>query len=188
VKLISPGYLEENRRLHRLKQGYGGGGHKHAPDVVNFAAYLKAETILDYGCGEGTLKIALGKGNKKAEIEGFRWPGKVREYDPAVKGRLVAVESDLVVCTDVLEHIEPKLLTNVLQHISSLALKGVFMEIACRPSDKLLKDGRNAHLIVRPPKWWVKRLNTEGLKVFKWVPKARKEDNGPHSLRVWVIQ
>ena len=41
---------------------------------------------------------------------------------------------------------------------SRLTKKVAFLVIACRPANRHLDDGRNAHLIVEPPDWWLKKI------------------------------
>lgn len=108
--------------------------------------------ILDYGCGKSTLQQQL--------------PFKIQQYDPAVpKYSTLPDPADIVVCTDVLEHIEPDNLGNVLLHIHSLAKKAAFLVIATRPAKKILEDGRNAHLIVKDMVWWLGALKECGFYV-----------------------
>ncbi len=142
-RMISAKYRKQNEMLHAMNSGYGAGGHRWAGRVVDILNRIEGESILDYGCGKGTLAKAIGS---------------IREYDPAIEGKTEAAPSDLVVCTDVLEHIEPALLDNVLQHLSSVTLKRLFFNIATCPAKKSLPDGRNAHLLVRPGFWWKDRL------------------------------
>lgn len=146
MQLISEQYREENRRQHANKNGYGVGGHKHAQDVQHFAALIGAQTVLDYGCGQATLSQQLRRIS----------PVKVFNYDPAVEEYSVPPDpADLVVCTDVLEHIEPTCLFDVLRHMQQLSLKGFYFQIATRPAKRVLSDGRNAHLLVHPPYFWL---------------------------------
>lgn len=145
MNLISPEYLKLNAELHSRIPEYGTHGHFHAPEIVTFANAIGTRTILDYGCGRATLANALGE--------------RVVNYDPAIPEYSNPPEpADLVTCCDVLEHCEPELLDNVLDHIQSLALKGVFLVIALHPAKKTLADGRNAHLIQQPPEWWMPKL------------------------------
>jgi hypothetical protein len=78
-------------------------------------------------------------------------------YDPAIESfSQLPSPADLVICWDVLEHVEPNCLDSVLAHIKSLAIKSVYLVIATRAdSSKLLPDGRNPHLIVKPAQWWI---------------------------------
>jgi len=183
--LISAGMLRYNRTLHAAGD-FGGSGWKRAEDALEFALALKAGSVLDYGSGEGTLRMRLTRGHKKRKIEGLGWTGKVYEYDPAVPRKETARRADLVVCTDVLEHVEPKMLFNVLAHIRSLASRGIYLNIATRKSNKTLPDGRNAHLIIKSLKWWVRTVRKSGMRVANVVETRRKNDHGPHSVTIKV--
>jgi len=46
----------------------------------------------------------------------------------------------------------------VLEHIASLVKVRGLLVISQRLANKTLADGRNAHLIVKPTKWWMERL------------------------------
>jgi hypothetical protein len=65
----------------------------------------------------------------------------------------------MVACIDVLEHIEPELLDNVLDHLQSLTELVVMLTIDSGPAGKVLSDGRNAHLIQEPMAWWLPKLS-----------------------------
>ena len=64
----------------------------------------------------------------------------------------------MVTCTDVLEHIEPKYIDNVLLHLFLLSDRIIFLNINTREANKTLPDGRNAHLIVQKGDWWIKKI------------------------------
>jgi 2-polyprenyl-3-methyl-5-hydroxy-6-metoxy-1,4-benzoquinol methylase len=68
------------------------------------------------------------------------------------------VPADLVCCIDVLEHIEPEYLSAVLSHLASLTKNLAFLTIHSAPAIKILPDGRNAHLIIKPMSWWTPTL------------------------------
>lgn len=144
--LITDDYRRQNAELHR-KGRFGGSGHKNAAAVRAFARDLGCSTILDYGCGQGTLKDALPE-------------FQIAEYDPAIEAISADPEpADLVVCTDVMEHVEPQCLDDVLAHIASKARRGAYFAIALRlDSKKTLPDGRNPHLIVESAEWWRDRI------------------------------
>lgn len=163
--LASPEYRAQLRAKHE-SIAWGKHGHSHADEVVAYARKLGASSILDYGCGRGTLRQAV-KG----------W--KVQEYDPGIPGKDIPPKpADFVACTDVLEHIEPDRLDAVLGHIYRLAEKGGYFVISCRLAREILPDGRNAHLIVQPPEWWLAQLARVGFKV------ERSEER--KGLCVWV--
>jgi hypothetical protein len=155
---ISAGYVAEQKTLHARPQGYGGKGSAWAQPVAKLIRTFSASSVLDYGCGQGSLVRAL----RQMELKGVR----LAEYDPAIPGKdWPPVFADLVVCTDVLEHVEPDKLPSVLAHLKSLARKAVFAVIALRESNKTLTDGRNAHLIVQTADWWIAELRAAGFSV-----------------------
>lgn len=172
--LISPDYRRLNAELHRDPKGFGGDGKKHAERVYDYARKLGARSVCDYGCGEGTLKPAL----RKLGFEGF-----VAEYDPAMPGKeALPKPAQLLACTDVLEHIEPDRLENVMRHQFLIAELGAFMTVATRPANKVLPDGRNAHLIQETPDWWVEKLLAAG-----WVLEDRFDKMKEGKAReVWL--
>lgn len=176
--LISDEYLLQNRELHDAPKGFGGSGYKHAEAVAKFANEIGAKTILDYGCGESTLKKALTD---------MAISQAVYEWDPAIikKSRRLPVAADLVVCTDVLEHVEPDRLMNVLGHLHQLTLRGCFLVIATRPANKLMPDGSNAHKIIEDTPFWIERVQQLKWKVVQMLDK-RKGDNQPHEVRLWL--
>jgi 2-polyprenyl-3-methyl-5-hydroxy-6-metoxy-1,4-benzoquinol methylase len=162
--VISESYRELNRKLHESKPEYGTSGQLYGTYVAQLAASTGCKTLLDYGCGKGTLKQGL------SGIE-------VQEYDPAVAGKddLAAVKAaDLVTCTDVLEHIEPEHLDAVLALLRHFTKRILFVAVHCGPAVKILADGRNAHLIQRPPRWWNDKLWSAAfdLNYFQVVPRG----------------
>ena len=83
-------------------------------------------------------------------------PFAITNYDPFLPGFDREPEPhDLVVCSDVLEHIEPECVGDVLRHLHTLTKKTLFIDVACRPAKKVLADGRNAHLIQWEPDKWL---------------------------------
>lgn len=150
--LISPDYREQNRQMLEGSSGFGCGGHRHVRPSLAWAQMLRARSILDYGCGRGRLGTALRKS---------RWGGSIKQYDPCVPAyAALPPKCDLVLCVDVLEHIEPDKLETVLRHLRSCTRRGAYVVIATRPSNKTLPDGRNAHLIIESAAWWVRQFRS----------------------------
>lgn len=166
--LISPEYVRMQQQLHASPRGYGQRGYKWAPVVGDLVRMLGASSVLDYGCGAGSLIPALA---------GLSMPFvRFAEYDPAIPGKDSAPSfADLVVVTDVLEHVEPDRLTTVLQHLHMLARKAVFVVVSLCETAKVLSDGRNAHLIIQPAEWWVAQFQAAGFTVEPPPESARKK-------------
>lgn len=142
--MISEEYRALNRELHS-RGHYGRGGYRWASKAIELLEEHDCKTVLDYGCGQSSLAKAL--------------PFPIAEYDPAIAGKEADPEpADLVICTDVFEHIEREHLDAVLKHLHSKTRRVAFLAIATRPAVKHLADGRNAHLIVEPADWWRDRL------------------------------
>jgi len=147
--LISEGYRALNIELHE-RTSYGSFGKKWASAVTKISYDFGISSILDYGCGKGSLKEELLK-------NGF---SDIREYDPAIEGKdKIPEPADLVVCTDVLEHIEPDYINSVVESIKSKGIKCLFLVVSTRPAKKKLADGRNAHLIIQPLSKWLPLLS-----------------------------
>jgi hypothetical protein len=146
--LISNEYKQQLIELHEDRY-WGGTGRKHAEDILERAKTYKCSTALDYG--SSNHKDCLKRHFHK------KYPGELLfyEYDPAVESKSgLPQPADMVVCTDVLEHIEPELLDNVLQHIRDCMLKCGYFVISTIEARSILSDGRNAHLIVEDKEWW----------------------------------
>jgi hypothetical protein len=154
---ISSGYLHQQKALHAMPRGYGARGSHWASTVIAVCEQYGAGSLLDYGCGQGSLAAAVTLKTSTLDC---------REYDPAIPGKdRPPVFADVVSCTDVLEHIEPEFLDNVLTHIRQLARRAVFLVVSTRPANKELSDGRNAHLIIQPGEWWQARVEAVGFVV-----------------------
>lgn len=148
--LISEEYRQMQHKLHE-NPDYGVASIGYAPLVAQIIEATEANELLDYGAGKGRLAIALREHVEK--------PLKVFHYDPAIpQWSEPPAPCEFVACVDVLEHIEPDLLDNVLDDLQRVtAGTGVFT-VHTGPATKVLPDGRNAHLIQRPPDWWLPRL------------------------------
>jgi hypothetical protein len=62
------------------------------------------------------------------------------------------------VCIDVLEHVEPELVDDVLLDLQRVMKVGGYISISCSLALSILADGRNAHISIHPPEWWVEKL------------------------------
>lgn len=150
--VISDTYKALNKQLHDDKAEYGADAQKDAQGVVNFARKTGSRTILDFGCGKGSLKPAILELAPEMTV---------LEFDPAIEGKdtLPTQPVDLIAAMDVMEHIEPEYLTAVLESMCALKPRLVIMKIALTPAQKTLPDGRNAHILLQPPAWWRETLD-----------------------------
>jgi hypothetical protein len=148
--LISKEYRDQQRAMHE-NPDYGVASLHFAPMVARAMDSIAADELLDYGAGKGRLGVAL-----QAQL---RRPLRIHHYDPAIPEWSAAPQPcRLVACIDVLEHIEPALLDNVLDDLQRVTAGIGIFTVHTGPAQKLLPDGRNAHLIQQPPEWWLSRL------------------------------
>lgn len=146
MTLISDSYRAEQAALH-ARGNYGTASLQFGAIVSTIVNKTGAQTLLDYGCG--SMRNLAKVLDCNVAYQG---------YDPATE--FTAKEpADLVCCIDVLEHIEPELLDNVLTDLQSLSKHYAFLTVHTGPAVKTLSDGRNAHLIQQPAEWWFPLLS-----------------------------
>lgn len=163
--LITPDYARENARLHSVDPKFGVEGYLWAYHVAGIMSLWGCHSVLDYGCGKGTLKRALN---------GFL----VDEYDPGIPGKDAKPNpADLVVSLDVLEHVEPDRVDDVIADLASLARKMLFVVISTKPSKRIMADGRDTHLSLHDGAWWADKFVSHGFSI------KREWNTG---LRLWV--
>ena len=132
------------------------------PTLMSLVKENDCKTLLDYGCGKA---IPYDKDRCK-EVD-LRHPiqklcnlKSFDLYDPAYEkyATLPNKKYDIVVCTDVLEHIAEQDIDYVLTEILSHSKKIVFLNISCQPALKHFKEGKfkgkNVHISVFDPSWW----------------------------------
>ena len=132
------------------------------PTLFNIIKENNCKTLLDYGCGK-----AIPYSKKECKSIGLKKP--VQElcnldsfdlYDPAYPkyNKLSKKKYDIVVCTDVMEHIAEQDIDYVLKDILSHSKKAVFLNISCQPALKHFKEGKfkgqNVHISVFDGNWW----------------------------------
>ena len=148
--LITADYRQMQQALHE-NPNYGIASVQYAPLVAQVVQALGVRDLLDYGAGKGRLGIELPKY--------IRHPLRILHYDPAIpKWSAAPAPCEFVACIDVLEHIEPAFLDNVLDDLKRVTARAAMFTVHIGPAIKILSDGRNAHLIQQPPAWWLPRI------------------------------
>lgn len=145
--LISDEYREMQKTLHENPE-YGVSSVLYAPVVDLVISQHQIKEILDYGAGKCRLRDAL-----ENKIDYYPYEPSNSEWSATPEPR------ELVACIDVLEHIEPECLDDVLDDLRRCVLKYGIFTIHTKPAQKILPDGRNAHLIQEQPDWWKEKLN-----------------------------
>ena len=148
AKTISDAYRSEQQRLH-LNPQYGIASRAFAPLWLRCFASDAAAAFPTMAPESATLNFALGRDGGQVDY----YP-----YDPAFPEYGPPRPADLLVCIDVLEHVELDHLDDVLDELARLTRKLALITVHTGPAKKALSDGRNAHLIQQWPSWWLKRL------------------------------
>ncbi len=142
----NPYLVAQYSRIHQSKT-YGQTCHSRSAAIHACLIDLKPQVVVEYGCGQSELGRMLP------------FTGRWIRYDPAIAGidRLDERRADLVINTDVLEHVPRDDLDDLLSDIASLSDR-VFFSICTRPAVEILSDGQNAHCTVWPPARWLEVL------------------------------
>ena len=140
-------YLEQAKILHSDAAKWRGTTLTHyIPEIKQIIKDKGLKTILDYGCG-------------KAKFHPAEW--NATKYDPAVPEFCTKPEGrfDLVICTDVLEHIPQDSLQDTIKDIFNYSDQWVFLSVCCRKAKEILPNGYNAHATIESEKWWRELLS-----------------------------
>jgi hypothetical protein len=170
---------EKVKRLWGKETKFGISGATYAGRVGLLAGQLTRKygklTILDYGCGEGTLFKTM------PDIVNL----ETVMYDPCIKGLDKHPEpADIVVCTDVLEHVEPECLNNVLDDLQKLTKIVCFVSVCLTPAEKTYPDGRNTHLTLMERDFWYAKFRSR----FNVIENNTEKFPGGHEKFVCVLQ
>lgn len=151
MELYSVEYLEILRDKHKTYR-WGGSVLTKTSEIVYIMQLINNQDVLDYGSGYGCLSENIKKGYEKFNIN-------VIEYDPGIVEKSTIPEPcDLVVCVDVLEHIEPEYVDNVLDDLVRVISNIGYFVINFQEAFQILSNGKNAHLTIHDYKWWYDKL------------------------------
>ena len=154
--LISNEYREMQAKLHE-NPDYGVASTYFAPIVDDVIQSFGITSLLDYGAGKCRLKDSM-----KSEVI-------YTPYEPSNPLWSQTPEpNEFVTCIDVLEHIEPELIDNVLNDLQRVVMKFGLFTIHTGSASKTLPDGRNAHLIQEPISWWADKIKIR-FKILKQI-------------------
>lgn len=147
--LVTEQYRKMLEDEHKSKS-WGNTAATRAQRILKQADKVHETTILDYGSGYGAFKQLVDKQYPMYDVIEYE-PGRPEVSNPPEP-------QNYVICTDVLEHVEPECIDAVLDDLKRVVLKCGLFTISTEPAHKILKDGRNAHLIIEPASWWLEKL------------------------------
>ena len=143
-------------------------------DLYSIIQYNKCKSLLDYGCGKAVGYTQNFKDiDPKKKIPNFNVPlhtywgvEDLSLYDPGTLEypTLPSKKVDVVLCTDVLEHIPEDDLGWLIRDIFNLSNKVVFLNVSTVLAIKTFTSGKykgeNVHVSVFDHAWWVDKIKT----------------------------
>lgn len=149
------------KEIYANNKNYGNTGHKYVDEIANYIRTNKCSKILDFGCGVGLLKKHLLE--RAIEID---------EYDPAIKEKSIIYKNnyDLIITTDVLEHLYENEIEFVIKEMLLLNPKFMLHIISTRKAISVLPDGTNAHKTIKQGNWWrdvIKKYTNFQVKLYE---------------------
>lgn len=158
-QIASHAYLNLLRQQHS-KENWG----RSKPEKTGNAAIALIErndikSVLDYGTGHGTVPTYLREKLPDVDVMGFDAGRAEWSKFPD--------EVELLMSGDVMEHIEPEFLKNVIDVQKETATRYMYHRIHMLPAHAILADGRNAHLIQENGDWWRKQYEDSNWNCFR---------------------
>jgi hypothetical protein len=140
--------IESYAELHATEL-YGATSLKNLRLIRPEIKLLHPQSIIDYGCGQSMLIDRLDLG----------YPLRLERYDPAIPAYALKpkLKADLLINIDVLEHIEESDIDDVLAEMRALCRDALII-VDTAPAKRVLADGRNLHVTLRPHDWWRERI------------------------------
>lgn len=137
----------------------------HSPGENAVSAFLEAAKpergakVIDLGCGTGRASVRLSEhGLDVSAVDfaenAFEAGGQIPFTVANLWNLPETVRGDWGYCCDVMEHIPPERVRQVLASISSRMSKGAFFSISLVPDKSGAAIGEVLHLTVRPLEWW----------------------------------
>jgi hypothetical protein len=132
---------------------WGGAVIGSHPRILKWAKEYECKSILDYGSGKSDFLNII---NVEFPDHGFQ----INQYEPGrPEFAMDPPVSDMSICVDVLEHIEPEKLDNVLDHIYAKTNKIFYFKVCLVASHSTFPDGQNLHLIIEDKDFWIDKLS-----------------------------
>jgi len=146
----------EYRRMHDDGKFSGASLRPYLSEIDKLIKEYNIVTLLDYGCG----KASIHNRHKLAK--------EVCLYDPYYAPYSVKPTGtfDMVICTDVLEHVPEDEVGKVIHDLINYTDKVLFVSISTKKAKKTFGNGENVHVTIRPKEWWEDMLkNAKGIEI-----------------------
>ena len=187
--LVSDNYndlIDSYKKLHKEKEKFKGISLVPlVPIIHGLIIEHNCKTLLDYGCGK-----AYPYSDKCRSIQLVKPVQEIWNldsyslYDPAYSkyDKLPKDKYDIVICTDVLEHIHEEDLDWTIYQMLSYSKDIVFINVSCQKAAKSFKSGKfkgqNVHISIFEDEVWLKKIGKiwsdfKHLKIYLICTKAK---------------
>lgn len=148
-------------------------GERHVKTAINAMQIKPGSDLIDFGCGTG--RPAQMFKNMGITVLGIDFAANCLDPDVDIHFMIsnlweipTCVVSDYGFCTDVMEHIPPEKVDEVLHRIWNACEKACYFNIACFKDGFGRLVGKPLHLTVQSPDWWKSKLEAhwEGVDVI----------------------
>lgn len=145
-------------------------GEEVADVFLRHAKPKQTDVVADLGCGTGRGGLAIAEVCEVVLVDfALNSRDEAAMCLPFVKADLrqhIPVKADFAYCCDVMEHIPPESVDEVLDNVFEVAPK-VFFQISLVDDSLGFLIGQKLHLSVHPFEWWKEKLGARG-KVRYW--------------------
>ena len=147
--------------------------------AVFIASYLKyldigVKTILDIGCGIGTVLKALGRQYPRAQTLGVEYSKYLCGRYGWTRGSVVEYTNephDLVICNDVLAYLDDKTCSKALTNLANLSGSVLFLGVLTREDYEICDQKRtDSQQWMRSAAWYRRRLARHFVSVGAFLP------------------
>ena len=142
---------------------------KHFVDASNWRDFFKCKTAYEFGCGKGPRVYAMNLcGIDTFGYEVSKWAKEHAFIDKVANFDLTNLSyfepKDLVVCYDVLEHIQLDKLDNAITNLINATSKYILISVPVIGDPNLLND--KTHKIHKTKDEWIKLFLSKGLELI----------------------
>ena len=150
----------KNEKMLKFSKSTVGGQYIDLVEEIILKKNIKS--LWDYGCGpEFPLIRGLREKFPFIYFSGYDPFFEVDDPYKNIHGYISSSSVDMIVCTDVVEHIREEELNVCFNFWKIKNPRHIFVATVNTRARAILPDGTNAHKIVKPMDWWQERLQTK---------------------------